>query len=119
MLFVTVPAFQSLFSEADVELGHFRRYSKKQMKLLLESEGFSVLYCTYFFSILFLPMFIFRKMLAGKKKEGKNRRKTEHAQNRKWLNKLLYRLLAYEKLFVQINAGLPFGSSCLAVAVKN
>jgi hypothetical protein len=41
-ILVSVPAFQSLYSEHDTQLKHFRRYSPKQCRSLLESSGLTV-----------------------------------------------------------------------------
>lgn len=51
---ITVPAFQSLFTEHDVLLKHFRRYNRKQLNRFLRREGFQITYSGYFFLTLFL-----------------------------------------------------------------
>lgn len=51
---ITVPAFQRLYSNHDRELGHFRRYSRRQMKGLLRSAGFAIQESGYFFFSLLL-----------------------------------------------------------------
>ena len=45
---VFVPARQELYSEMDVKVGHYRRYSKKQLKKLFEDNGYNVTLCKYF-----------------------------------------------------------------------
>ena len=52
---VTVPSYQSLFCSHDEFLGHYRRYSNRQLRLLLERSGLTVLDIGYFFASL-LPM---------------------------------------------------------------
>jgi hypothetical protein len=47
---VTVPAFQALFSSHDRFLGHYRRYSNRQLRALLEGAGLTVSYIGYFFA---------------------------------------------------------------------
>jgi SAM-dependent methyltransferase len=37
-----VPAFPILFSQLDVAVGHFRRYTKKELRLKLKATGYSV-----------------------------------------------------------------------------
>ena len=49
LFFITVPAFQSLFSGHDELLGHYRRYSRKQLLKLCRSAGFHVMASGYFF----------------------------------------------------------------------
>ncbi|MDR2578426.1 MAG: hypothetical protein LBC70_06420 [Chitinispirillales bacterium] len=52
-MLITVPAFQSLFSNHDVFLKHRRRYGRKQLLVLLRSCGLHVEKCHYFYSGLF------------------------------------------------------------------
>ena len=48
MIYLTVPAYQSLWSLEDENGGHFRRYTLKSLEGKLEQSGFSVKYSTYF-----------------------------------------------------------------------
>lgn len=41
-IFINVPAHQELFSEFDENLGHYRRYSKQELREKLEQAGFVV-----------------------------------------------------------------------------
>lgn len=45
---IFVPAFQILFSDMDREVGHFRRYAKKELIDLMTQAGFAVDDCRYF-----------------------------------------------------------------------
>ncbi len=47
-LILLVPAYQKLYNSFDRQLGHFRRYNIKQLKLLLESEKMKVVHSRYF-----------------------------------------------------------------------
>jgi 2-polyprenyl-3-methyl-5-hydroxy-6-metoxy-1,4-benzoquinol methylase len=47
-LVILVPASQFLYNDLDRELGHYRRYSKKKAKLLLQREGMELLNAEYF-----------------------------------------------------------------------
>jgi hypothetical protein len=64
---VTVPAFQFLFSEHDVFLKHYRRYNRKQLLALLDSQGLRVEQCHYFYASLFFARF-FQSLLQKKKR---------------------------------------------------
>ena len=55
---VTVPARQELWSNYDEHFGHYLRYSKSQLKELIESIGGSVAKIKYFFHCLYLPMLL-------------------------------------------------------------
>lgn len=52
---ITVPAFQSLFSSHDAFLGHYRRYSNRTLRKVVEESGFTVIDIGYFFGSL-LPL---------------------------------------------------------------
>jgi SAM-dependent methyltransferase len=45
---ILVPAFQFLFNGFDRQLGHYRRYTQKSLKTLMESAGFKVIHSQYF-----------------------------------------------------------------------
>lgn len=45
---ILVPAFQFLYNGFDEQLGHYRRYTAKTLKNLLESTGFRVIGSQYF-----------------------------------------------------------------------
>lgn len=49
---ITVPAFNSLFSDHDKHLKHYRRYSLKELKKVVKSAGLEIQYSGYFFSSL-------------------------------------------------------------------
>lgn len=57
-MIVTVPAFQSLFSEHDIFLQHYRRYAYPALRKELEVAGFQIITGGYFFSLLLLPRII-------------------------------------------------------------
>ncbi|MFH1199926.1 MAG: class I SAM-dependent methyltransferase [Candidatus Micrarchaeota archaeon] len=42
VLVMSVPAFQALYSRHDKNIGHFRRYSKKSLRAVLEKNGYRV-----------------------------------------------------------------------------
>ena len=46
-LSIWVPAFMMLYGDFDRQVGHYRRYTKKVMRRLLEDAGFEVTICRY------------------------------------------------------------------------
>lgn len=52
---ITVPAYQSLFSQHDVFLEHYRRYDNKLLQKNVESSGLEVKQIGYFFFSLLPP----------------------------------------------------------------
>ncbi|MCF7815421.1 MAG: class I SAM-dependent methyltransferase [Candidatus Pacebacteria bacterium] len=72
-LFLYVPAFQSLYSEFDAMLGHFRRYKLSDLQTLLEASHFSILDIRYYDTLGFLAAYMFK--LLRSKPEQVTRRK--------------------------------------------
>ncbi|MGI9862542.1 class I SAM-dependent methyltransferase [Moorella naiadis] len=58
---ISVPLYQSLWSEHDVKMGHRRRYGVKQIASLLQRAGFKIAYSTRWNS-MGLPGACLRKM---------------------------------------------------------
>ena len=67
---IFVPALQGLYSPLDKEIGHYRRYSKGEVRQLLEAAGFEVVKLTYFDIVGIVPWFIFMKVLKKKLQGG-------------------------------------------------
>jgi len=70
LFLITVPAYQSLFSEHDVFLKHFRRYSRKQLIGTLKESGFEIVESGNFFTSLLAPRLLGlgKEKLIGKSK---------------------------------------------------
>jgi hypothetical protein len=60
--FVTVPAFDSLWSNHDEFLGHYRRYSRPGLVNLLRHKGFSVDQAYYLYASIFPVVYLLRKL---------------------------------------------------------
>ncbi len=69
-VFITVPAYQHLFSAHDVFLKHYRRYSRKTLARALTSAGFHVERMHYFYSSLYLMRLIQLALSRLRKKES-------------------------------------------------
>ena len=119
ILFMTIPAFMLLWSEEDVYAGHYRRYNLEQINKLQTSVGFKILYSTYFFSFLQLPVFFFRTLPSkvGFYKVNSKQTKKQHSYNSK-TGFLLNALMNYELIKISKFDKIPFGSSCLTVSKK-
>lgn len=116
-LIITVPALQSLFSDFDREVGHFRRYSLSQLNKLLQKSGFSIEYKSYFFYFLPIPILIGRFIVNKFKKEAK-RKSTGHLSKATFAGFCLTLLLLPEQWMIKYKIKIPFGSSCLITAKK-
>jgi len=112
LLLVTVPAFQHLNSFWDEKLGHYRRYSRANIKSLLTEADFELLTCSYFFSFLY-PGALIRK-LAG---SNKGSAKCEFPRVPNMLNDFLIFLGKIEQKLMG-HYQIPFGVSVVALARK-
>jgi SAM-dependent methyltransferase len=119
-LFLTVPAYQFLYSPDDTRAGHFRRYTLFSLRRALARSGFRVQYASYMFAPLPVPIFLLRMVpghLGLRRGADPERDAAEHAPDG-MAARLMDRLLDAE--FRRIDAGrtLPIGGSCLCMAVK-
>ncbi|WP_159801362.1 bifunctional 2-polyprenyl-6-hydroxyphenol methylase/3-demethylubiquinol 3-O-methyltransferase UbiG [Flavobacterium sp. MK4S-17] len=63
---ILVPAYQALFNTFDVELEHFRRYTAKSLKVIIEENKFKVKKLFYFNLIGILGWFLSGRILKKK-----------------------------------------------------
>jgi len=115
IVIATVPAFQSLWTDRDVFLGHRKRYSKRDLVKLFSSCGYEILEVNYYFSYLFLPVLLYRKLIARfMRKTGEE---IENAELR-IIPVLNYVLTIMGKLECMLTRSipLPFGTSVYCVA---
>ncbi len=118
-IYLTVPAFQRLWSSEDEFAGHHRRYTKKTLADVLNGAGFEIEYLTYFFWFLPLPVLMLRTIPSwfGVRHEPSLRSaRREHAARNRPIDRLVGRSLAWELAKVARGRSLPVGGSCLAVA---
>lgn len=116
-IFITVPAFEWLWSHDDVKAGHFRRYTIGGAVETLANAGFRTLYATYLFSLLPLPLFAVRsvpslfgrRVLPAQSYSGLHKPRARGFTDRVW---------EWEQRQVESGGTIPFGSSCLLVAEK-
>ena len=62
--FITVPAYTFMWSQHDVFLGHYRRYTRRSLNTLMANAGLTTIKSGYFYSFLFPLAFIQRKVLS-------------------------------------------------------
>ena len=119
-LYATVPSYSFLWSNEDVDAGHFRRYTLEGIIEVLKSAGFQVQFSSYIFRFLPLPVFLFRSLpyriglSKGKKKANNISR--DHAVRGGIGGKLLDLLLQPEIGNLTKKNPMMFGGSCLIVA---
>ena len=118
-LYITVPAYNFLWSAEDDHAGHYRRYTNSCLTKMLESDGFKINFKTYIFSVLPLPIFLFRSLpsrLGLKKRNEFERTQKEHGRNRGPFGHLLNWMLHNEIKLLRHKRTIAFGGSCLVVA---
>ncbi len=120
LVYLTVPAYQWLWSNEDEEAGHFRRYTLSRMKRVLRDTGFQVVFSTYFFFPLPLPILLFRALPA---RLGQKRQLVSHEAAHQSSNgqpslgaRLLNIALNVETTCVRGGFPIPVGGSCLVAA---
>lgn len=122
LIYITVPAYNFLWSNEDVDAGHYRRYSTPQMNRLLKKSGFSIVYSTYIFSILPVAVFLFRalpsKLGLNKNSKKVEKHQNEHKPKKGILNKVMERIWKWELSRVKTNKKIPIGGSCFIVGKK-
>lgn len=111
-LVVNVPAFRWLYGPHDVALMHHRRYTKAELRELLEGAGFRVELLSYSVFLLF-PVVLAVRLL--ERRRGGGRISLPNVPV--WMNRLLIKIMDYEG-WLMTKVSLPFGSSVVAVAVK-
>lgn len=124
-VYLTVPAYQALWSQEDTVAGHHRRYSSEAFRTLLGQAGFTVEFLTGFFQ--FLPPAIFalrvvpyRLGLAGSEESERsaNRMRRQHEIKSGWISKALHWIERRETMRIRDRRPIGFGASWLAVARK-
>lgn len=105
--FVTVPAFQSLWSGHDVFLGHYRRYQIPMLHHVLAQAGFRKISNYYLYGSLFPMVWAVRRLANLRKKEAASNMRPFHAV----LNKLLLGLTSIEMKIAPANKF--FGVTCV------
>jgi SAM-dependent methyltransferase len=108
-LAIYVPAFMCLWSEMDELVGHYRRYSKNELRKKVSAAGFKVLSLYYVDSIGFLAWLYLR--IKGYKRNDT----TVSDKNLKFFDKILYPMSQFLDL---CGCRYLFGKSLLLVAIK-
>jgi len=118
LLIITVPSHRWLWSRIDVESGHKKRYTKKELNLLLEKCGYDILVSKYFF-ILITPLLFFRRIMNPLKTAQE---KSPVLSDTLSINPVMnIFLLALCRIENYIHALIPnlFGGSLMVIARKN
>lgn len=120
--YITVPAFQFLWSQHDVVNHHFRRYTRGQLNRLIESSGMKKRYSSYFNFWLFFPIALVRgffNLMPRKEKEGSSGSDNEVMSSSKLVNKVLFYVFHSEKMWLSTGFKFPLGVSIVSLGTKS
>jgi SAM-dependent methyltransferase len=116
ILCVTVPAYTWLWSAEDEDAGHYRRYTIRRLRCVLEASGFTVDYLTYFFAPLVAPLFLGRSLRYRLGRRSDAARSAAQHTPRGVTRHAVAALLAPEARIIRRAGRIPLGTSILAVA---
>jgi hypothetical protein len=112
-LFVTVPAYDFLWSKEDEIAGHYLRYTCKNLVSELRDAGFVPVFRTYFFSWLVMPILLLRVL---PRKLGLKKFSTFQKAHSKGL--AMQKLLRFEIQKIRKQKQVAFGSSVLGLFIN-
>ena len=117
-IFITVPAFMSLWSSHDVVNHHFRRYRKNQMLERFVPQGGRLIRTTYFNFFLFIPIYLVRSLqrLLSNKKEEELKPDNDMIES-SFINAIFKSIFAIERHLLKITS-FPLGVSLLVLWEK-
>ena len=123
--YLTVPAYNFLWSQHDEINHHYRRYTLDNLYKVFEEGQITPIFKTYFNFFLFPPILAaritsrLRDKLSGKQVQQSAGSDFKIFNENDALNRLLFRLFKSENFFLKRNISFPFGVSILIIGVKS
>ena len=124
-VYLTVPAYQSLWSLEDIVAGHHRRYSSRAIRELLVEAGFAVEFLTGFFQFLPPAIFGLRVIpfrlglaISSEADEVGSKIRQQHEIKSGWISRPLNWIQQREITRIRRRRQTRFGASWLVVARK-
>lgn len=123
-LLLTVPAFKSLWSYADRNANHKRRYTRQDLEQKLAQVGFKAEFVSYYMMSVFPLVWAGRKVANRALRLSDNPRELERSMFKNELkirpgaNQLLYHAVSQEIPFLKRRLHIPFGTSLIAIGRK-
>ena len=113
-ILITVPAFNSLYTERDKILGHYRRYNYRTIKQITKNN-FQIIKLSYYnFFLFFLSLLLLVLIKVFKVKSLIfSPEKTPNT----FLNNIFYKIFSFEKFLLKY-INFPFGVSIIYLAKK-
>ena len=113
LLFLSVPSYKFLWSNHDVQMHHYRRYSSREICSLIINAKLNIVRSSYFNIFLLVPIIIFRSI----KKLFKIKSGNDYSIPPYIINKILFYVFYSESYLLKI-FNLPFGVSNFVLAKK-
>jgi SAM-dependent methyltransferase len=123
-LLLTVPAYKSLWSYADRNANHKRRYTRKDLEQKLTQVGFKAEFVSYYMMSVFPLVWAGRKVSNRRLLLSKNPRELERSmfkdelKIRPVIDPLLFQAVSQEIPFLKRRQHIPFGTSLIAIGRK-
>jgi SAM-dependent methyltransferase len=112
IIFITVPAYQFLWSDHDISLSHFRRYDSKTLSDRIMQAGLRIMRLSYFVSFLF-PLVATYRIISRRKSNNKPEADLRRLPG--FIEVVLQQILFTESKVLQ-KTNLPFGLSLVCIA---
>jgi len=114
-ILITVPAFNSLYTERDKILGHYRRYNYDSLKEITKKH-FKIIKLSYYnFFLFFLSLLL---LILIKVFKVKSLIFSPEKTPNTFLNNIFYKIFSFEKFMLKY-LNFPFGVSIIYLAKKN
>lgn len=88
VVFITVPAFQSLWSYHDEYMGHFKRYTRESLEELCSSLGLKKIKTTYAFGWAYPIIYFLRKIM-------KTNKMTSDFEEQNFILNFIFKFISY------------------------
>lgn len=115
---ITVPAFQFMWSGHDVFLGHYRRYTIKDLESVVKQAGMTPVKSRYFFGSLFPVVAAIRLLKKALLERGTLKAQSELKPYPNWLNTTLIAVHDMERQML-FDANQLFGLSIFCLCRKH
>jgi SAM-dependent methyltransferase len=117
LVVITVPALMILWSDWDVALHHFRRYTRRSLLDIIPRDSFDIVHCAYINVAAFPLVLLVRRARAFMNRIGfQSHSRSEDNVPSKWINALLQ--WSFVQLACQRALRFPAGVGLLAVLRK-
>ncbi|MFQ5786550.1 MAG: class I SAM-dependent methyltransferase [Thermodesulfobacteriota bacterium] len=111
------PAFKCLYRQNDRICHGVRRYSRDDIRRMMDVAGFNLVANTYFNATSFFPVLML-KWTEGFKNINKEKEVVELKLPAMIVNLLLMKIMSFERLWIRLFKKIPFGTSVLYVGRK-